>query len=496
MPAPLDPGFPLAIRLAHALNLVFVTLLIRSGVEILGAHPMLYWNDDCRPGSEWIRFSPKRMPRDRHWTAEDEQQRFTPWVALPGRGQLGLGRFWHFSAAIGWLLTGIGYLVALATNGEWHRLVPTTWRIVPAAWTAALTYLRLGLPPPGHPYNALQQLTYFALVFGLTPLQIATGLALSPALAARVPWYPRLFGGRQAARSIHFLGLVAFVVFIVHHVALVIAHGLQNGLAAIVLGVEHPTAPERALAVAIALAFFAALALLHVWATRWSLVQPADVQRGLQRIVDPVQSRFLQRLTSHQHYPASLISSSPRANGRPPRHGRYVELAAHGFDGWRLRVDGLVRRPMAFTLDELRGLGTVRQITEHKCIQGWSYIAEWEGLPLSVLLDRCGPTSDARYVLFRTFDDKWEAPGHGEYYCVIDLKLARAPQTLLAYGMNGQSLPVVFGAPLRLRLETQLGYKMVKWVRSVELIDDYASLGAGQGGWRADQLHYGRIAPI
>ena len=103
---------------------------------------------------------------------------------------------------------------------------------------------------------------------------------------------------------------------------------------------------------------------------------------------------------------------------------------------------------------------------------------------------------EARYILFRTFDDKWEEPGHGEYYSVIDLDLARAPQTLLAYDMNGQPLPTAFGAPLRLRLESQLGYKMVKWIRSMELVASYDDIGAGYGGWRADLLHYSRIAPI
>src|SRR5680860_1419307 len=88
-------GFPLGIRLTHAFNIVFLTLLIRSGIEIIGGHPMLYFNDDCRPGSEWIRFTNKRMFRDKRWTAEDEKQPYNPLVALPGRDHLGLGRFWH-----------------------------------------------------------------------------------------------------------------------------------------------------------------------------------------------------------------------------------------------------------------------------------------------------------------------------------------------------------------------------------------------------------------
>jgi hypothetical protein len=229
MPASLgELGFPPGIRVAHAFNVLFLTLLVRSGIEILGGHPMLYFNDHCRPGSEWIRFTSKRMFRNQRWTAEDEKQPYTPWLALPGRDNLGLGRFWHFVAVVGWLLTGLSYVLVLMTSGQWQRLVP----------------------------------------------------------------------------------------------------------------------------------------------------------------------------------------------------------------------------------------------------------------------------AQARYILFRTFDEKWEEPGHGEYYTVIDLDLARAPQTLLAYAMNGQPLTAAFGAPLRLRLETQLGYKMVKYVRSMELVAAYDDIGAGCGGWRADQQHYGRLAPI
>jgi methionine sulfoxide reductase catalytic subunit len=118
-PEPLvELGFPLAIRLTHAFNIVFLTLLIRSGIEILGGHPMLYFNDHCRPGSEWIRFTSKRMFRNQRWTAEDEKQPYTPWVALPGRDNLGLGRFWHFVAVVGWLMTGVIYVLALATSSS------------------------------------------------------------------------------------------------------------------------------------------------------------------------------------------------------------------------------------------------------------------------------------------------------------------------------------------------------------------------------------------
>jgi methionine sulfoxide reductase catalytic subunit len=410
---------------------------------------------------------------------------------------LGLGRFWHFGAALGWLLTGIVYVISLASSEQWQRLVPTSWDIFPKALSAALAYFRLDLPSPGHPYNALQQLTYFAIVFVLAPLQIATGIAMSPALAGRFPWFPPLFGGRQAARSVHFLGLVAFMAFTVHHVALVIAHGLLDGLAAIALGIgAGATAAQQAVAVAVSGVFLIGLAALHVFATRRSLVAPRAVQNALQKIIDPVQARLLQPLGSRQNYSREDVTTNPRPNGRPPGNTTYIDLVEHGFDGWRFEVGGMVEQCLSFTLDQLRELPSAQQVTEHKCIQGWSYVAAWQGVPLEVLLERCRPTPDARYILFRTFDEKWEEPGHGDYYCVIDLDLARAPQTLLAYEMNAQPLPTAFGAPLRLRLEGQLGYKMVKWIRSMELIGSYDNIGLGYGGWRADRLHYSRLAPI
>jgi DMSO/TMAO reductase YedYZ molybdopterin-dependent catalytic subunit/thiosulfate reductase cytochrome b subunit len=436
------------------------------------------------------------MFRNLQWTAEDEKQPYSPWVALPGRDNLGLGRFWHFAAVIGWLLTGLIYIVVLFTGEQWRRLVPTSPLICSDAWTAAVAYLRFDVPPAGSPYNALQQLTYFGVVFVLTPLQIATGLAMSPAIAGRFTWIPRLFGGRQAARSLHFLGLVAFVAFAIHHVALVIAHGLLNGLAAIVLGVETPTAGQRAVAAAIALIFLAALVAMHVWATRRSLREPRVVQDALQRMIDPLQDRVLQPLTSRQRYRPEDITPAPRPNGRPPRNPEYCDLVERGFVDWRFEVGGLIDKPLSLTLTELRNLESEHQITQHKCIQGWSYTASWRGVPLRRLLDRCRPSPRARYILFRTFDEKWEDPGHGEYYSVIDLDLARAPQTLLAYDMNRAPLPVAYGAPLRLRLESQLGYKMVKWIRSMELVDRHDDIGDGYGGWRADRLHYSRIAPI
>jgi DMSO/TMAO reductase YedYZ molybdopterin-dependent catalytic subunit len=126
----------------------------------------------------------------------------------------------------------------------------------------------------------------------------------------------------------------------------------------------------------------------------------------------------------------------------------------------------------------------------HTCIQGWSYFAQWAGVPISALIDQCQPLPNARFLVFRTLDEKWERPGHGYYYEVIDLEIARLSQTILAYEMNGQPLPVPHGAPLRLRVENQLGYKMAKWVNGIEFVESFEQIGKGQGGWRDDVLNY------
>jgi len=105
-------------------------------------------------------------------------------------------------------------------------------------------------------------------------------------------------------------------------------------------------------------------------------------------------------------------------------------------------------------------------------------------------MDACQPLPNARFLVFYTLDEKWEKPGHGNYYEVIDLEIAVHPQTILAYEMNHQPLPVPYGAPLRLRVENQLGYKMAKWINRLEFVDSFKYIGKGQGGWRDDVLHY------
>jgi hypothetical protein len=199
--------YPLWLRATHFFNFLFLSLLVRSGIEILSAHPRLYWNDHCTPGSEWLKFTKKRRPTDRLWIASDEESSFPPLIALPGRENLGLGRHWHFLADFAWLLTGLVYIVMLFVSPEWRRLIPASWQIVPDAGRAMISYLTLHIVETPGTYNALQQLTYAAVVFLLAPFSIATGIAMSPAIAARFPWYIKIFHGRQSARSLHFLAL-------------------------------------------------------------------------------------------------------------------------------------------------------------------------------------------------------------------------------------------------------------------------------------------------
>ncbi|WP_220183631.1 cytochrome b/b6 domain-containing protein [Streptomyces diacarni] len=230
--------FPVWLRVEHWLNVLFLTLLIRSGIEIIATHPKLYWRNDSRPGTEWARFTRKRMPKDKLYDTLDEEESYASIVSLPGHKQLGMGRHWHFVSVIGWILTGLVYVVLLFATGQWLRYVPTSWSVFPTAWDDLMTYLSFDLPPllPGQPLDALQKLAYAGVIFLLAPFQILTGAAQSPAVEARFPRYVRLFGGRQAARSLHFLGLVAFLVFLAVHLTMIISWGWPELNALMIFG--------------------------------------------------------------------------------------------------------------------------------------------------------------------------------------------------------------------------------------------------------------------
>ena len=188
-------GFPLWIGITHYINLLFIILLIRSGLQILLDHPRLYWNVGCKPGTEWIRFTPVKLPpveltENGVWTAKDDARYLSPMIGLPGgRHTLGMSRHWHFLSVLFWVGNGAVYIVLLFAMGQW-RPVPTSWHILPDAWAVFVHYITFHLPPEPNTfyhYNALQQLSYFAVVFILAPLSILTGPSMSPALVNHLP---------------------------------------------------------------------------------------------------------------------------------------------------------------------------------------------------------------------------------------------------------------------------------------------------------------------
>ena len=176
-----------------------------------------------------------------------------------------------------------------------------------------------------------------------------------------------------------------------------------------------------------------------------------------------------------------------RANGtRMPASPQYAAHVASRFVDWRLVVDGLVRRPQSFSLARIGAMPVRTQITRHDCVEGWSAIGKWHGVPLKLLLDEAGLRDAARYLVFHCADDY----GPARYYESIDLIDAFHPQTILAWGLNDHLLPVQNGAPLRLRVERQLGYKHAKYVERIEAVASLAGVRGGKGGYWEDGANY------
>jgi DMSO/TMAO reductase YedYZ molybdopterin-dependent catalytic subunit len=183
--------------------------------------------------------------------------------------------------------------------------------------------------------------------------------------------------------------------------------------------------------------------------------------------------RLLTRHSMAREFSRSQISAKPFGNEVAPPTDAFKLLQAGGFKDWRLTVDGLVERPTAFSLADLRNLPIKNQITEVVCEEGWSYVAEWIGTPLREVLRETGVKPGAKYLVYTSFEKGiWDS---------LDMAEAVHPQTLLTMGMNNGDLPVPFGGPLRLRVPRQLGYKSVKYVNHVTVTDDIKKFGKGLG---------------
>lgn len=407
--------FPWWVGATYFLNLFFLLLLARSGLEALSTFPKLCWHDDRPPGREWVRFSKKMHSVDslKPWSSSDEVEAWSPFITLPGKKNLGLGRHWHwhwhFMSIHFWVLTGVVYPAMVFATGYWHYLVPTHWSIIPDSTNSVGTYLHFQIPAmiPGEPF------------------------APAPKLA-------------------HFTVLVLLLV-------------------------------------------------LHVVITWLSLRYRRRTHRLLGIMVNPFERAVSKSFLSRESFRPKDISPYFRVNGYPPTSANYKQLAADEFRDYQLSIGGLVANPISLSLEELRRVGEQTKITKHNCIQGWTAVAQWGGVPLARIIELVEPQETAKLIVFYAFDDKGLTRGEGLYgffYGTIPVHLAKNPQSILVLEMNGESLPIEHGAPVRVRLETQLGFKMVKWVCAIEFVEDYRDIGLGQGGWREDQQFYANAAGI
>lgn len=186
--------------------------------------------------------------------------------------------------------------------------------------------------------------------------------------------------------------------------------------------------------------------------------------------------------------PADLSPGFKPNGSVDPDDPDYVKARDERFANWRLEVGGLVERPAQLSLADLQALPSRTQITRHDCVEGWSCIGKWKGARLGPLLSAAGLKPTARYIAFYCADTLEQTlDGTGQYYETIDLVDAFHPQTILAYEMNDDALPVSHGAPLRLRVERQLGYKMAKYVMRIEAIESFDKIGRGRGGFWEDR---------
>ena len=216
------------------------------------------------------------------------------------------------------------------------------------------------------------------------------------------------------------------------------------------------------------------LAVAANLAEHYGLIPPdAGVLYGPGETLTYAAHRLLARRAMAREFSRSEISKDPFANEVDPLGPEFQRLRDGGFADWRVAVDGMVARPMSFSLAELRSFPHSTQITFIACEEGWSYIAEWSGVSLAHILKLVGTFPEARYIIYRSIQpDWWES---------IDMTDALHPQTLLATGMNGSELPVPFGGPLRLRVPRQLGYKNVKYITSLTVTDNLKRFGKGLG---------------
>lgn len=505
----MNPDFPFWLRASHLLNFILIGMLLRSGWEILASLPRLWWRNDSAPGTEWLRFTRRKLPKEEGvYTSLMDEKSVSPLLVLPGRENIGLGRHWHGLSVMLWVLNGLVYVILLFATGLWRRIIPTSWEIFPEAWESLRMYLSLEVPSIEHfqPYDALQMLGYTFVVFILAPFMMLTGVAMAPAIRSRYPWYVKMWGGHQGARSLHFIGMVLMAGFIVMHVSLVFLVHRENNVVHMVFG-DVSTA-RFAQALVIMIATIVAVIVFWIALSYWTLSDRARAQRFLVAFTEVGRKMFLNwmrpRSTTQRSYTEADISEFHWTNGLPPTEEESQEWTAARDNDWedyRIWIgDDTTGTMQELTLQDLHKLPQTSYIATHTCMQGWSATSRWTGVRLRDLMGLLGPRPEgANYILIdsyglaqKMYDNRPREP----FYAAIDLETADEDDTILAYERNGEPLDLYLGAPARLRVESNHGYKHVKWVKSIRWIADYAEYGDGRGGTREDsalQAFNGRI---
>jgi len=485
LPGDAPAGFPAWVGWQHFLNVFFMIFIIRSGVTILADHPRLYWTRHSTPGKDWFRIQ-KPVPGNPLYTAKEDSITLPSGVGLPGRRHsIGLARWWRLGVDTLWLANGIVFYVLLFATGQWLRLIPLHWDVIPNSLSVAVQYLSLDWPTESGwtNYNSLQLLAYFITVFIAAPLALVTGLGMSPALSTRFRRVSSVFS-IQVARSLHFLVLCWFMVFIVIHVALVLTTGALRNL-------NHMYASQDTESWTGFWIFAASMVVVIVgWvaATPFTYGHPRMVQKVGFALIGPAQRLFEHIDSKPGQYTEKDISPYFWHNGKYPDTEEFKCLQAEGFVDYKLVVNGLVEKPIELDLDQLRALPDHEQITQHFCIQGWSGVAKWGGISMQTVLDTVRPKPEAKWVIFYSFA---LGPEGGLYYDAQPIEQMSYHLTMLAYDMNGEPLSFGHGAPLRLRNETELGFKMVKWIKGIEFVEDFSEIGGGLGGYNNDHEFFG-----
>ena len=478
-------GFPAWLGWQHFLNAFLMIFIIRSGVTILADHPRLYLTRHSTPGKDWFRMQ-KPVPADPLYTAKMDSLTLPDGVGLPGRRHsIGLARWWHLGIDTLWLLNGVVFFVLIFATGQWMRLVPLSWDVIPNSISVAIQYLSLAWPLENGwvNYNSLQLIAYFLTVFVAAPMALITGLGMSPALSTRFRWISSVFSV-QVARSLHFLVLCWFVMFIVVHVTLVMTTGALRNLNHMYASRDDDTW------VGFWIFAVSLVVMIVAWVAATPLTYrfPRTVQKVGYFLIGPAQKLFEHLDAKPGQYTEKDISPYFWHNGKYPATEEFEKLREGNFANYRLRINGLVDNPVELDLAQLRSLAHHEQITQHFCIQGWSGVAKWGGVSMSSILDLVKPTPEAKWVIFYSYAP---GPDGGLYYDAHPMEQMSYPLTMLAYEMNDEDLSFGHGAPLRLRNEVQLGFKMVKWIKGVEFVESFDEIGGGHGGYNNDHEFFG-----